>query len=113
MFDRFYENAADEICEKFVEAVSRLEQKLTPAELQKHLIIHKDNPENAIEHASEISFKQEHVEKPEIIEKVEKIEKMEETSIVGESNMLEEEPKKIEKMEDTLIVDEPQKLKEA
>uniref|UniRef100_A0A914P0N4 ATPase AAA-type core domain-containing protein n=1 Tax=Panagrolaimus davidi TaxID=227884 RepID=A0A914P0N4_9BILA len=54
MFKRFFENVSEENIDKFSEATSKFEKTFSPAELQKHLILYKDSPEAAIEHANDL-----------------------------------------------------------
>lgn len=57
MFQRFYENATKEQCEEFSIEIKKLEIEISPAQIQGHLILHKDSPENAIRFASTIELK--------------------------------------------------------
>lgn len=52
MFKRFYENVSDELVKKFVEVTSELGKTFSPAELQRHLILYKNDPQEAIDNVS-------------------------------------------------------------
>ncbi|KAI6191522.1 BCS1-like protein [Aphelenchoides bicaudatus] len=48
MFQRFYENSSTEQCEKFAAKISQLGTGFSPAQIQGHLLLHKERPEDAI-----------------------------------------------------------------
>uniref|UniRef100_A0A914DC66 Mitochondrial chaperone BCS1 n=1 Tax=Acrobeloides nanus TaxID=290746 RepID=A0A914DC66_9BILA len=49
MFRRFYNDVSDEMAKNFVEATKKLEKTVSPAELQRHLIYYKLDPQEAID----------------------------------------------------------------
>jgi hypothetical protein len=56
MFQRFYENSTKEQYEAFSSEIEKLKIGLSPAQIQGHLLLYKDRPEDAIRLAS-TSFK--------------------------------------------------------
>lgn len=54
MFKQFYDNVPDSLCEEFKNRIVSLEQSFTPAQIQGHLLLYKENPEKAIENVTNI-----------------------------------------------------------
>uniref|UniRef100_A0A914DII4 Mitochondrial chaperone BCS1-like ATPase lid domain-containing protein n=1 Tax=Acrobeloides nanus TaxID=290746 RepID=A0A914DII4_9BILA len=54
MFRKFYNDVSDEMAKNFVEATKKLEKTISPAELQRHLIYYKLDPQEAIDNVHSI-----------------------------------------------------------
>ncbi|KAI1712559.1 ATPase family associated with various cellular activities (AAA) domain-containing protein [Ditylenchus destructor] len=54
MFKRFYKTASENQCQQFLVAVNNFEKNISPAQLQSHFIVHRDDAQTAIDNVSEI-----------------------------------------------------------
>ena len=55
MFTRFYAEVGDvSLCQKFVEVARELNQPLSPAQIQGHFLLYKQNPQLAIDNIAEM-----------------------------------------------------------
>jgi hypothetical protein len=54
MFNRFYPNALEHTQSAFVNAVLEAGAQLSIAELQAHFLLHKDDPQAALDHVEQL-----------------------------------------------------------
>lgn len=56
MFERFYKNVGSDLCNKFVTKALSLNAEFSPAQIQGHLLIFKNNPQKAIHELDNLIF---------------------------------------------------------
>lgn len=54
MFERFYSDVDSDLCHKFIYTVRKLNQPLSPAQIQGHFLLYKFDPQIAIERIADI-----------------------------------------------------------
>lgn len=57
MFQRFYENSTEEQCKQFSSGISKLGSEFSPAQIQGHLLLHKERPDDAIQNVGILTAK--------------------------------------------------------
>lgn len=57
MFKRFYKNVENDLCEKFVNKATSLNVEFSPAQIQGHLLIFKNDPQKAISKLEDLLIK--------------------------------------------------------